>query len=277
MTPDQTAPLTINHLTAGYGSKAIIKDLTLPPIISGFVALVGPNGAGKSTLLRAVAQLIPAQGDIRLGGVDLQNMKPALRASVIGFMPQSLPDTISLTVLETVIATLKVSGANYGEQPVEARALAVLDGLGIADLASQPLNRLSGGQRQVASLAQAIASEPKLLLLDEPTSALDLARQFLIMKLVRDYACNGRIVVAVLHDLALAAQWADQIIVLAQGRLHSAGKPEDIITPQMLAEVYHIEARVERCSKAQLRIMVDGVIPSQQLVSAATLPHKSKE
>lgn len=254
--------LTIRNLQAGYHNSPVIQNLTLPPIHSGVVALVGPNGAGKSTLLRALAQLISARGEIKLGVTDLMQMKPALRASSIGFMPQSLPENITLTVLETIIATLKVAGSGDNNQPVEERAYDVLARLGIADLTSKPLNNLSGGQRQVVSLAQAIASMPALLLLDEPTSALDLARQFLIMKQVQNYAREDRIVVAVLHDLALAAQWADQIIVLAQGGLYAAGAPEEIITPQMLAEVYHIEARVERCMRGQIRIMVDGVAPA---------------
>lgn len=262
MKSERSPVLTICHLEAGYGKTPVIQDLSLPPIKSGFVALVGPNGAGKSTLLRAMSHLVAAKGDIRLGDHDLLKMKPSVRASTIGFMPQSMADTITLTVLEAVIATLKVGGVDLGLQRIEMRALAVLGNLGIADLSSKPLNRLSGGQRQMVSLAQAIASEPVLLLLDEPTSALDVARQFLMMRMVKDYAYAGRIVVAVLHDLALAAQWADQIVVMTGGRLHSAGTPAEIITPQMLAEVYHIEARVERCQQGQIRIMVDGVMPS---------------
>lgn len=277
MKADQTTVLNISHLNAGYGSMPVIKDFSLPPLETGLVALVGPNGAGKSTLLRALAQLISSQGSIRLDDADLMRMKPDMRSSLIGFMPQHLPDDISLTVLEAVIATLKVSGAELAGQRVEERALNVLADVGITDLASQPLNRLSGGQRQVASLAQAVASKPKLLLLDEPTSALDLARQFLIMRLAQSYARTGRIVVAVLHDLALAAQWADQIVVLAQGRLHSAGAPQEIITPQMLDEVYHIDARVEHCTRGQIRIMVDGVASLLSPVGDHVISNKSKE
>ncbi len=260
--------LTIRDLQTGYGNNPVIKNLTLSPVRSGVVALIGPNGAGKSTLLRALAQLISARGEISLNDVDLMHMKPALRAATIGFMPQNLPENVSLSVLETVIATLKASD-NGSTRHIEKRAYDVLVQLGVADLALHSLNRLSGGQRQVVSLAQAIAGEPALLLLDEPTSALDLARQFLIMKHVQNYASTGRIVVVVLHDLALAAQWADQIVVLAQGGLYSSGTPEDIITPQMLADVYHIEARVECCTRGQIRIMVDG---AAQVISGQNSP-----
>ena len=275
MTPQSSPVLTIRNLNAGYSNSPVIKDFTLPVVQSGVVALVGPNGAGKSTLLRALAHLISARGDVRLDNVDLVHMKPALRAATIGFMPQSLPENVSLSVLETVIATLKVGGTD-STRYIEEQAYDVLLQLGAADLASQPLNRLSGGQRQVVSLAQSIASQPALLLLDEPTSALDLARQFLIMKHVQDYARKGRIVVVVMHDLALAAQWADQIVVLAQGGLYSSGKPENIITPQMLADVYHIEARVERCAQGQLRIMVDGIAQAISSQSNSDVPDNHK-
>lgn len=273
MTPGADGSLTVRGLSAGYGGRIVIDGLTLPPLRRGrLVALVGPNAAGKSTLLRAMAKLIHAQGEIRLGDRDLLTMRPAERAAMVGFMPQSLPNDVSLTVLETVIAALKVTGATEVETPVEAQALDVLARLGVSYLASKPLDKLSGGQKQVASLAQAIACKPTLLLLDEPTSALDLARQFFVMRVIKDYAAAGAVVVAVLHDLALAAQWADEMVVMADAVLHSAGPPEDIVTPKMLAEVYRIAARVERCSRNRIQIMVDGVVPHAES-NAASGPH----
>lgn len=107
--------------------------------------------------------------------------------------------------------------------------------LDILNLALQPIDRLSGGERQLVALAQAVASGPELILLDEPTSALDLARQFQVMRHVRKLAGGGAAVVAVLHDLSLAAQWADEVIVLSEGRFHQAGSPLDVIKPAMLA------------------------------------------
>ncbi|WP_255440476.1 ABC transporter ATP-binding protein [Paracoccus sp. MC1854] len=164
-------------------------------------------------------------------------------------MPQTLPSGAALSVLETVIATRSASSEGTG---ADRAAIAVLDRLGIGDLA---LDRLSGGQRQMAGLARALVRDPALLLLDEPTSALDMDRQVRLVTEVRRVAAEGGVV---LHDLALAAQWADRIAVLHRGRLHSFGTPAEVVTPKMLADVHGVEARVERCSHGRLMVLIDG-------------------
>ncbi|OCC05503.1 hypothetical protein BA190_08835 [Labrys sp. WJW] len=275
MKTDHTPALVVRGLHAGYGGHDIITDLTLPPLQPGrLVALVGPNSAGKSTLLRAMAHLIRMRGQVALGECDLTHISAAARARLVGFMPQALPLDVSLSVLETVIATLRVAQAGEATSSHAERALDVLTGLGVPYLASLPLDRLSGGQKQVASLAQAIACAPPVLLLDEPTSALDPSRQYFIMRSIKNYAAGGRIVVAVLHDLALAAQWADDLIVMRQGRLHGAGPPDEILTQRMLADVYDVAARVERCSQGRLQIMVDGVVERSSSGSVPAHQHQ---
>lgn len=257
--------LTIANLSAGYGKREIFSNLSLPPLLPGrVIALVGPNAAGKSTLLRAMAQLIGARGKMHLGAMDLMQLRPAARAATIGFMPQNLPDDVGLSVLEALMAAMRATGsagATSAGLTLEERAFGLLDGLGVSYFASSRLDMLSGGQKQVASLALAIASQPSILLLDEPTSALDPARQYFVMQMVKDYAAAGRIVIAVFHDLALASQWADEIVILTDGKLHSSGPPDEVLTPKMLAEIYEIRARVERCSKGMLQILVDNVMP----------------
>jgi iron complex transport system ATP-binding protein len=252
--------LRLSSVCAGYGGRPVIGQLTLSAILPGTItAIVGPNGAGKSTLLRAVAGFVPAQGGIALGPDDLLAMRPARRAGRIGFMPQALPAGIALSVLETVIGALKTADRAEPQAATEARAVAVLERLGILHLALEPLDRLSGGQRQIASLAQAIAREPRLLLLDEPTSALDLRHQLSVIKTVRRLADDGCIVLIVLHDLAFAARWSDNIVVLDGGALDGEGPPAAVVTPAMLRRVYGIHARVERCSAGSIQIMTDDL------------------
>lgn len=255
-------PLAVDGLSAGYRNRKVLESLTLAPIRPGsFTALVGPNAAGKSTLLRALAGLVPATGSVRLGGIELMGLKLAERASHVAFMPQTLPHGAELSVLEAVIGALKASPLaefDGGLAAARRRAVDVLDRLGIVDLALEGIGRLSGGQRQLASLAQAMVRAPKLLLLDEPTSALDLRHQLDVMTVVRELADEGRIVVAVLHDLTLAAAHADHVVVLDHGRCAAEGSPEAAITPTLLGKVYGVDARVERCSRGRLHIAVDG-------------------
>jgi len=256
--------LHVRQLTVGYKRKTVLHGIDLPDVAPGqVVALVGPNGAGKSTLLRTLAGLLPATGDLRLGELDLLRCNRRERAAVLGFMPQTLPEGIALSVLETLLGALRGGDplrAQGSARQQQERAFAVLEQLGVQHLALQPLDSLSGGQRQMVSLAQAVIRQPRLLLLDEPTSALDLRYQNDVMSMVRQLADEGRIVVVVLHDLGLAARWADRIMVLERGLLHAAGTPEQTLTPTMLEQVYRVQARVERCSLGRVQIHVDGSV-----------------
>jgi iron complex transport system ATP-binding protein len=253
--------LHISGFDVGYGRHQVIGDLTLPPLRRGCLsALVGPNGAGKSTLLKALAGLVPAHGSVRLGDIALDRLRPAKRAAHIGYMPQFVPDGVELSVLDSLIAALKTQ-TTRGAVPAIDRAHALLERLSITALAMRQLDDLSGGQRQLVSLAQAVIREPDILLLDEPTSALDLRHQALVMATARDLARQGRIVIAVLHDLNLAARWADAIMVLKNGRLHASGTPVEALTPAMLRAVYGVDARVEPCTKGWRQVVVDQAAP----------------
>ncbi|MGQ3028403.1 MAG: ABC transporter ATP-binding protein [Ferrovibrionaceae bacterium] len=255
-----TDTLVIGGLAAGYAGRAVLRGLDLAPLPAGRItALVGPNAAGKSTLLRALAGLVPAQGRAQFGATDLIACPPATRAGLVGFVPQAVPGDAALGVLESAVAALKASSHAGSIATARRRALHTLDQLGIADLAMTRLNRLSGGQRQLAGIAQAMVRQPPLLLLDEPTSALDLHHQVVVMGRLRRLAAAGHLVVVVLHDLMLAARWADHLVVLADGAVAAEGLPAEIITPTLLARVYRIAARIGRCERGHLQIMVDDI------------------
>jgi len=240
--------LDISTLSAGYGARKVLRDLTLPPIAGEQVtALVGPNGAGKTTLLRAIAGLVPASGAIRFGTEDLLAASAQRRSAVMAFMPQFLPQRMSLSVVEAVISALRASppsNTTWSADGFRDASLDVLARLGIVDLALNAFDQLSGGQRQLASLAQALVRQPKLLLLDEPTSALDLRHQLQVMQIVREVASAGTTVIAVLHDLQAAARWADNVVVMKDGALYSSGASSDAITSAMLREVYGLDGVV---------------------------------
>ncbi|MFT4116278.1 ABC transporter ATP-binding protein [Bradyrhizobium sp.] len=253
------AGLEIENVRAGYRGREVLAGLSLPPIGQGRItALVGPNGAGKTTLLRALAGLLPASGSARLDGRNLLEAPAAERARKVAFMPQFAPQRLSLTVVEAVIAALRASpvDAPSDERDGQQRAFEALERLNILELALQPFDTLSGGQRQLASLAQALVRGPRLLLLDEPTSALDLRFQQQVIGNVREEALKGAIVIMVLHDLQAAASWADEVMVLSEGRLFAHGRPQDVITAPMLREVYGIDAVVEQTARGGIHIQV---------------------
>jgi len=252
--------LIIRDVSGGYRSRRVIDRLTLPVIEAGqCVALVGPNAAGKTTLLRLIAGLLPATGLIALGGKNLLDMDAAERARHFAYMPQTMPARTGLSVLECVITALRAGSADPSVRRRSTElALATLDRIGITELASHPIDQLSGGQRQLASLAQAFVRNPSLLLLDEPTSALDLRHQVDVMKAIRQSVRQGTIAITVLHDLAEAAHWADRIIVMRGGALYDAGSASSVITSGMLSDVYGVRASVHVMDNGRIQISVDN-------------------
>ncbi|MFC0407860.1 ABC transporter ATP-binding protein [Roseomonas elaeocarpi] len=260
--------LSIEDVSVGYGRKQVIDRMSAAPLLPGtLTALVGPNGAGKSTLLRSLAGLVPGKGRLRLGTRDLRQLPLSERARHVSFMPQGLPQGVALTVLETLIGALRATppaGGPVSDEEATRRGIALLERLGIADLALRSLDRLSGGQRQLAGLAQALIREPDVLMLDEPTSALDLRFQLKVMGLVRDTVREHALIgIVVLHDLALAARFSDRVMVLHGGRLRADGSPDETLTPALLAEVYGVRGRVERCSLGHLLVLADEALPQQ--------------
>lgn len=252
--------LTIAGLGVGYGRRRIIDDLHVPDLKRGEVTmLLGPNGCGKSTLLRALAGLNRASGEVLLDGESLLTLTPAARAARVVFLPQSLPPGVHLHVLESVIVARRASGG-LGAEPERDGALALLAELGISHLAMRYLDELSGGQKQLVGLAQSLIRRPDLLLLDEPLSALDLNHQFQVMALIRrETLARNMVTVVVVHDINIALHHGEQVLMLREGRLVAGGAPEAVITPENLAQVYGVRARVERCSQGRLQAMIDGV------------------
>lgn len=254
--------LVVRGLRVAYGRRAVVEDLDLAPLMPGtLTALVGPNAAGKSTLLRGIAGLVPGtRGSVRLGPRDLLALPIPERARHLAYLPQGLPNGVSLSVLETLVGAQRaVPNPALGEGDAAEAGLAVLRRLGIEELALRDLDRLSGGQRQLAGLAGALVRRPAVLLLDEPTSALDLRHQLSVMDLVRRTVTEeGLIGVVVLHDLGLAARFADRVIALHAGAVQAFGPPDAVLTPALLARVYEVRARVERCSRGTLLILADG-------------------
>lgn len=251
--------LHLEDLTVGYRRRPVFRGLSLPAIAPGsLVAVVGPNAVGKSTLLKSVAGLLPVQGKVRLGVHDLTSLTPALRVHHLGYLPQPLPQAIPLVAYETVLSASRSARGDWTREQTEQAIERVFDTLGIRPLALRRLSEMSGGQRQMVGLAQVLVRQPKLMLLDEPTSALDLHWQLNVLNAVRAATrASGAIAMVASHDLNLALRYCDQVLVLAPGGDAVMGTPGDVLTPDLLARTYHIDARIERCSRGHPIVLAD--------------------
>lgn len=244
--------LSANNLSVHLGGKTILNDVSLPKMQGGqVVALIGPNAAGKSTLLRRIAGLLKGAGSINSEADPIRE---------IAYMPQEQSTAATLSVLESLLVALKQNGAwKLCDSDLE-RAAAALSDLGIGSLADRILSDLSGGQKQLVALAQCVVRNPKILLLDEPTSALDLNRQLSVIKSIRTLAeTKDLLVIIAIHDLNLALRFADQAILLKQGQLYSFGTVQEVITTKAMADCFHVQCRIETCSKGFHHIIVDDI------------------
>ena len=229
--------LEAKNLSAGYPGRAVLAGVSLAARPGRVLALLGPNGCGKSTLLRTMAGLLPPLGgEVLLDG--RRDYSPRQAAQRVAYLPQSrtAPNiTVRRLVLHGRFPYLSYP-RRYGREDYEAvdRALAAADAL---DLADRPLPELSGGQRQNAYLAMALAQETEAILMDEPTTFLDIRHQLEVLALVRRLAEEGRGVVLALHDLCLALTAADDVAVLGEGRLLALGGPEAVYQSKVLERV----------------------------------------
>ena len=245
--------LKLEGVGALYGRRLAVANVTTPKLRAGeIVAVIGPNAAGKSTLFRRIAGLLQGPGTVSLEGSRKGR-------SAISYMPQDTGANAVLSVYESILLARK-QGQGWS---VEDDDLAVIDrimaALNITDLGFRDLGALSGGQRQLVSIAQTLAREPDVLLMDEPTSALDLHRQVEVLSFMRMQAQHHKMLVLIaIHDLNQALRFADKALVIAGGRMHACGGSTEVITPEMLREVYKVEARIERCSQNLDHVIVDG-------------------
>ncbi|MCK4712617.1 MAG: ABC transporter ATP-binding protein, partial [Marinosulfonomonas sp.] len=228
--------LKIENIDVGYDGTTVLQAINAQFEPGTLTALVGPNGTGKSTLLKAMAGLIPATGSVQLGNTPLKGTE---RLNAIAYMPQDTGAQSSLTVLEVVLlGRLRSLSLRIGDD-IRAQAVAALQRFRLEAFQDRAIGALSGGQRQLVFLAQSLFRGPKVLLLDEPTAALDLRHQLVVLERIRE-ACrsSGMIVVAAMHDLTLAARFADRIVFLHDGNVAAEGPPAAVLTPAILEQVY---------------------------------------
>lgn len=240
--------ITISDLTLGYGSAIVLDTLTLPIPRGKITVLAGPNGCGKSTLLRAIRRLHkPSSGNVLLDDIDIGRLSGRDLARRIGLLAQSptAPDDMSVEEL--------VRLGRYPHQsmmqpwsPDDARALeAAMAGTGVEHLRKRPIGSLSGGQLQRVWIAMVLAQETEIVCLDEPVNHLDMSHQLDCLDLITRFkAEHGRTVVLVLHDLNLAARYADLLVFLKDGAVQAKGSPESLMTAELIGSVFGVECQI---------------------------------
>jgi ABC-type cobalamin/Fe3+-siderophores transport system ATPase subunit len=236
------------NLRLSYDQVVVATDLTIEIPDGKITVLIGPNGSGKSTALRALARLLkPDSGEVILDGKSIQTMSPKQVAQRVAILPQLLVSPESITVEELVA---------YGRHPQRTSMLTLNDDdraaiewaihvTGMDELRFRPIDELSGGQRQRAWIALVLAQGTDLILLDEPTTFLDIAYQLDVLELLRDLnQRDGKTIVMVLHDINMAAEYADVLLALKEGQLVAAGTPKDVLNADLIRDVFGIDSHV---------------------------------
>lgn len=263
--------LTIDHLTAGYGNKIVLEDITLSVEDGSVVALIGPNGSGKTTLIRAASGVLPLIGGaIRVEGKAIHALGEQERARLVSVVPQGRGLPPAFTVRE-VVALGRTPYLNwlgqYSQKDIEIVEDALLQ-TDLVDLAERPIAELSGGEQQRVLLARALAQRTGVMLLDEPTSHLDLQFQVNLMERVRRLAhpettesekSIGRAVLVAVHDLNLLTLFADRVVLLVKGKIAAIGSPDEVLKEEILSEAYHIPLHILRDRQTGRKAILPGM------------------
>ncbi len=252
-----SAALTVEHVSVELGGRPIVEDVSFSVEHGEWVTLIGPNGAGKTTLVRAVAGLLAHRGTIAIDGRPLRRLGRRELARQVAVVPQVPLMPNAMTIREYVLLgrTPYVSYAGRESRRDHAAVEQALGRLDLLELADRELGTLSGGERQRAVLARALAQEAQLLLLDEPTTALDAGRQQEALELIDELRLDaGLTVVATMHDLTVAGQYAPRLLLLSGGRIVAQGTGAEVLTEAIVAEHYG----------ARVRVIEGAVIPVRQ-------------
>jgi iron complex transport system ATP-binding protein len=238
------------NLSFAYSELPAVIDVSLALPQAAMGALIGANGSGKSTLIRLLAGLLaPASGEVTLNGASLSNLRPRERAQRIAYVPQATPTVFPFTVLEVVLTGRSPYSGRFRFESAhdEQIALAALSTLDAAHLSARQITELSGGERQLVTVARALAQQPEVMLLDEPASALDLKHRTQLTRALRRLRDErGITILMITHDLMLLDSAADMIFAMKCGRLVANGSPEVVLRDSVLSDVYGAPVRTMR-------------------------------
>jgi len=240
--------LQIENLSVNYGPRRVLHDISLSVQSGEILALIGPNGAGKSTLIRAASGVIPvAGGTVRADGRDFHALAPIQRARFLAVVPQaiSLPPAFTVWEMTLMGRTPHLGFLGQTSRADDELARRSLERVHALELADRRVGELSGGESQRVLLARALCQSTPILLLDEPTAHLDLQYQVSLLELVQNLAREDNLAVLIaLHDLNLAARYADRVALMVAGRITALGSPREVLTPELISHAYCLPVNV---------------------------------
>ncbi|WP_129596201.1 ABC transporter ATP-binding protein [Anaerophilus nitritogenes] len=243
--------MELSDISVSYQSKSVLKSVSSLLYGGQLVSIIGPNGTGKTTLIKAIAKLIKFKGTIHAKNTDGTN----ILTHEIAYVPQMTVTTTDLSVFEMVLLG-RVKDLSWKVEEIHLHAVTkILEELELIHLCYTPFSSLSGGQKQLVIMAQALVSSPKILLLDEPTSALDLRHQLQVLDIAKKYTKDtGAITIVVIHDLGLAARYSDYMILLNEGYSSKQGDPINVLDAHLLEKAYKVEVDVTTSKKGYTTI-----------------------
>ncbi len=255
--------LKIQNLSASYHGHQVLHDVSFEVHHGEVLALIGPNGAGKSTIIRAVSGVIPSTGSVHTNGNDFHALDPMQRARYVAVVPQAISLPPAFSVWETVLMGRTpylgfLGNASAHDEELTRQALSRVNALSFTD---RRVSELSGGEAQRILLARALCQSTPILLLDEPTSHLDLQYQVSLLELIRDLAHKEKLAVLIaLHDLNLAARYADRVALLVGGKLDAVGTPRDVLTPEKISNAYCLPVQVVEHPFEDSPLVLPGIV-----------------
>lgn len=254
-------------LDVGYGATAVASNISLAISASEVLCLLGPNGCGKTTLFKTLLGLLPPlRGTLTLDGVNIAALSRSDFAQRVGYVPQAHAPTFSFRVIDVVLMG-RASRIDLIRTPSKAdlnAATHALETLGIAHLGSRLFSEISGGERQMALIARALAQGPRLLVMDEPTAALDFGNEVRVLETIQALSASGLAIVLSTHNPSHALACADRVLLLKGGRLVAEGQPREIVTPMAMHDLYGVEVAIAYVDQARRHVCVPALTAREE-------------